>query len=247
MQRKFQTVLCEGKIKTKTKMKDKTPLKYLILFTLLLTTLTSHAQSKKELLSKNDELIKANITLEKSNSVLSLEVENLAEQIKRLEKELSETKEAEKEALAEKNKAIVAKDEAIKARELAMKAELETMRAKEVLLQEKQRMEELFLKETKGKSSLRLKSIAGRYYDEKGEKDKGYIDLYEDGTILVAAPKKEKEKSPINSITGTYKLRGNKITIILSMFTMTQVTEGRFDGNRLIVAEGEKKTVYIRE
>ncbi|MCP4438637.1 MAG: hypothetical protein GY810_06795 [Aureispira sp.] len=224
-------------------------IKLTLLLVFLLGSINGQAQSKKELLKKYNELQKSNLKLETANSALTVKVEVLTESLERLEKDWDALKISEQEALVAKNKAITAQNEALKAKEIAIQAQIEAMRAKEAVMEEKQRMEEIFAKAVKGKSSLRKMSIAGRYIPEKKDDKTGdYIDLYEDGTLLLAMNKNnEDSKLPMNSVTGTYKLKGKRITLILSLFTMTNAVDGTLEGDRLVVIEKGKETVYLRE
>ena len=185
--------------------------------------------------------------MEKSKAAHEVEVESLKARVERLEQDLDLSRKSEEKALEAKEEALKAKEEASKSKELAMLAQIEAMKAKEALFQEKKRMEEIFAREVKGKASLQKMSISGRYYTEKDKAKTGeYIDLYEDGTLLLVAPENEK-KSLINSVTGTYKLNGNRITLILNLFTMSNAVDGRIEGNRIILIDEGKEKVYIRQ
>jgi hypothetical protein len=155
-------------------------------------------------------------------------------------------KESEKVALAARELALNAKNVAIKSKEAALQAQIETLKSKEALLEEKSRMEEIFAREVKDKPSLKRISIAGRYYEE-GSSDKGYLELFEDGTLYGSAGAGDK-KSILSGVGGTYKLRGNKITLIMSIFTIPKAFNGTIDGNRLImIGDTGKETVHIRK
>jgi cell division protein FtsB len=223
-----------------------TQIKIIIVLMLLFGVVNVQAQSKKEVQKKYEELQSKNLKLEKSNVSLKAQVENLTERGERLEKELLIAKESVKAALAAKEIALKAKDAAIKSKEVALQAQIETLKSKEVLFAENSRMEEIFAKEVKGKSNLRRMSIAGRYYEE-GDSDKGYIELFEDGTLYIEAGEKD-EDSLLKSAGGTYKLRGNEITLVISIFTIPKAIKGTINGNQLIVISdtGETK-VYIHK
>lgn len=198
----------------------------ILLLLLLLEVTNLQAQSKKELQEKYEQLQRQNLKLETSNTLLNTQVGMLTERIKHLEKELLIEKEAARSAL-------VAKEAAEK--------------SKEALFEEKSRMEEVFRREAKGKSSLRQMSIAGRYYrEDNAAKEREYIELFEDGTLLTVLSKTEKNNL-LESVTGTYKLKGSRITFILSIFTITKAVDGTINGNRLIFTEKGKNTVYVRE
>jgi hypothetical protein len=222
-------------------------MRIILLILLITNALTTHAQSKKDLQQQLDELQKSNLQLEKSNAVLNTKVENLSARITQLEKALETSQQSEQNAEAARDNAILAKDEATKAKEAALQAQIKAMNAEKVAIEEKQRMEDIFNKEVKGKSSLRQKSIVGRYFLEKDLSGKeGYIDLFEDGTLLLKGP--ESEKNPLlSSITGTYKLNGNRITLIVTLFTMSNAIDGTIEGNRLVLIDNGKKNIYIRE
>lgn len=216
-------------------------IQFMLFIILLMSNLSGQAQSKKELLQKNEELQKSNLKLEKANATLTEKVKNLEEQAKRLEAALATAESAEKAALLEKEKALVA-------REMALQAKAEADKAKEIALQEHKQMEEILAKASQENPKLRQTSIAGRYYLENEEKRKGeYIELFDDGTLLIKLPKSDKN-ALVNNISGTYKLKGgNKITLIATLFTMTTATNGRVEGNRLIVTAKGKEEIYIRK
>lgn len=213
----------------------------------MITGANLHAQSKKELQQQLDALQKSNVQLEKSNAVLSAKVESLTARTTQLEKALEASQKSTQNAEAARDNAMVAKEEATKAKEAALQAQIKAMNAEKAAIEEKQRMEDIFNKEVKGKTSLRQKSIVGRYLLEKDLSGKeGYIDLFEDGTLLLKGP--ESEKNPLlSSITGTYKLNGNRITIIVTLFTISNAIDGTIEGNRLVLINEGEKGVYIRE
>ena len=223
-----------------------TQIRAIIVLLLLLGIVNLQAQSKKELQNKYEELQSKNLKLEKSNVSLKVQVENLTERVERLENQLLVAKESEKAALEAKELALKAKDVAIKSKEAALQAQIETLKSKEALFEEKSRMETIFAREVKGKSNLRRMSIAGRYYEE-GNPKKGYIELFDDGTLYAYVGGKDK-KSLLNSIGGTYKLRGDNITLIVSIFTIPKAINGTINGNRLTtISDTGEKTVHIRK
>jgi len=226
-----------------------TQIRAIIVLLLLLGVVNLEAQSKKELQNKQEELQSENLNLEKSNVSFKVQVENLRERVERLENQLLVAKESEKAALEAKELALKAKDVAIKSKEAALQAQIETLKSKEALFEEKSRMETIFAREVKGKSNLRRMSIAGRYYDEGDTgPNKGYIELFEDGTLYATLGDKQDKKTLLDSVGGTYKLRGNKITLIISIFTIPKAVDGTIDGNRLTTTSNTgEKTVYIRK
>lgn len=227
-----------------------TQIKVVIVLLLLLAVVNTQAQSKKELQNKQEELQKKNLNLEKSNVSLNVQVENLTKRIERLENQLLIAKESEKAALAAKELALKVKDAAVKSKEEALQAQIETLKSKEVLFEEKSRMEEIFAREVKGNSNLQRMSIAGRYYEERDTgPNKGYIELFEDGTLYAAlGDKEEGEKRILDSADGTYKLKGNKVTLIISLFTIPIAIDGVINKDRLTTTTNTgDKAVYIRK
>lgn len=224
-----------------------TAIKYIFLFVLTIGTL--QGQSKKELQKKYEDLQKKNLNVEKSNARLTEKVENLTERVKRLEKELATAQESRELALKFKDEALKSRDIALKEKEGALEAQIKVLKSKEALFEEKKRMEEIFAKVTKGKSNLKQITIAGRYYKEgASNEDGGYMDLFEDGTLYLKVSKEEKKESMLDGISGTYKLRGSRLTFIVSIFTITKAIEATVSGNRItILNDHGKKEVYIRE
>ncbi|MCH2044418.1 MAG: hypothetical protein MK212_09915 [Saprospiraceae bacterium] len=212
-----------------------------ILFFVILMSIQGQAQSKKELLKKNDELQKTNLKLERSNAVLNENVKNLNEQVKRLELELEQVKESEKLAIEAKAMAIMAEKKALEKEKLALEA-------KKVATEELQRIDAILAKASQENPKVKRASVVGRYYAEDQDKRKGeYIELFDDGTLMIQLPENSK-KSPVKHLSGTYKLKeGNKITLIATLFTLTTTKDGRMENNRLIVLDKGKEDIFIRK